>query len=117
MGKAEIGKAVIGMLKGGKIDMDALRAFAASPFGESIKDIMKLIDEELIPPLEDAHKINQDELDTLAAELGKCDTTRLVNIGIADESKEKYEEFGPLHKTCREGEAGKKLEQTECYNE
>ena len=43
--------------------------------------------------------------------------SRKVNVAISDKSKVKYLKFGPLHKTCREGEAGKSVEKTECYKE
>jgi hypothetical protein len=92
-------------------------AFAATPFGDSVQKIINLIDKEMFPKVIEGHKLNQKELDELAAELKKCDSTRKLNIAISDKSKAKYLKLGPLHRTCRDGEAGKSVEKTECYKE
>jgi len=89
-------------------------AFGATPFGDSVKKIVDLIEKEMMPKVLEAHTADQNELDKLAKELAKCATTKSSMVGIADKSKTKYLKFSPLHKTCREGEAGLLISKTEC---
>jgi len=109
-------KAITGMiLEKGFSGSEA--AFMATPFGDSVGKIIALIGKEMIPQVKEAHKVNQKELDRLAAALKKCGKARKGNIAIADKSKAKYFKFSPLHLTCRQGEAGKKTEMMECFDE
>merc|ERR1719446_1276653 len=90
-------------------------AFAATPFGNSVKTIMEVIQDEMLPKVVDAHEHDQDELNRLSGILTACGTTKDTMVGIADESKDKYEEFSPEHKKCREGQAGLSTALSDCY--
>jgi len=100
-------KAITGMVLG-KGFAGSEAAFMATPFGDSVGKIIALIEKEMIPQVKEAHKVNQNELNKLAAALKKCGKARKGNIAIADKSKAKYFKFSALHLTCRQGEAGKK---------
>jgi len=92
-------------------------AFGATPFGNSVKKIVDLIDKDMFPKIIEGHKADQDELNTLSQLLAKCGKTKNVMTAIADKSKTKYLKFSPLHKTCRTGEAGLYSSKEECYEE
>merc|ERR1719498_1379123 len=117
IGKGESLEKVVTDMITGKSNMTLEEAFMGTPFGDSVDKILKLIDEELIPKVQQAHDADQQELDDLAASLATCAESKKSNIEVADESKEKFDEFAPLHQTCRNGEAGKKTEMEECYSD
>ena len=91
--------------------------FGATPFGNSVKKIINLIDKEMFPAVKEGHKADQEELNALAKTWTKCGSTKATMIAIADKSKTKYLKFSPLHKTCRTGEAGLFTSKEECYDE
>jgi len=77
-----------------------------SDFEEPIRKIQELIDNELLPAVEEAHGDNQKEMDKLKEELNHCHTTLTTALSSAETEEKTYLDTSPLHKTCRDGEAG-----------
>lgn len=92
-------------------------SFTATPFGKSVGQIMNLIEKDMMPKVLASHTGNQQELDTLMAQVHECRATKDLGVKKADKKKMVYFKMSPLHKTCRAGEAGKYTEKTECNNE
>jgi hypothetical protein len=91
--------------------------FEATPFGDSVKKILHLIEGVMMPKVIEAHDANQKELDKLAADVTKCGATKNSQIEKANTKKVLYLKFSPLHKTCRAGEAGAYTEKSTCWEE
>jgi len=107
----------------GLLKMSSLRgnmskeAFEATPLGKSVKKIMNIIQNTMMPTVIEAHNTNQDQLRKSAAELRKCGSTKNTQVALANQKKRAYLKFSPLHKTCRAGEAGFHTEKTTCWEE
>lgn len=92
-------------------------SFGATPFGNSVSQISKLIEDDMMPKVLAAHTANQRELEKLMDEVHDCAMTKNISVQKADTKKTMYLKMSPLHKTCRSGEAGKYTEKTECLGE
>merc|ERR1719174_1241036 len=82
-----------------------LNADAATPMGDSVGQISKLINDTMMPKVLHSHRANQEELDKLAKSLSHCGTIMTASIKAADKQKHRYETNSPLHKACRAREA------------
>jgi len=92
-------------------------SLVGTPFGKSVKQIRDLIEKDMMPKVLAAHEENQKTLNKLVKELRECGSTKITQIAQADKKKQIYLKTSPLHKTCREGEAGKHTEKIDCRNE
>jgi hypothetical protein len=91
--------------------------FGGTPMGKSVKQIMDLIEKDMMPKVLAAHTANQRQLDELMGQINECAATKTIGVGKADKKKATYLMMSPLHKTCRAGEAGKHTEKSECNQE
>jgi hypothetical protein len=71
----------------------------------------------MMPKVVEAHNASQMELNTLAADVFKCGTTKNTHVKKADSIKAQYLKFAPLHQTCRAAEAGVSTTRTACWEE
>jgi len=92
-------------------------AFDATPFKKSVKQIMDLITNTMMPKVLEAHTANQNELLRLASEVDKCGSTKKNQVANANKRKRSYLRLSPMHGTCRTGEAGLSTERTQCHDE
>jgi hypothetical protein len=81
----ELWKLAPGTAEGDAIDVKSLEdtvtnmmlnkgeaGFGATPFGNSVKKIINLIDKEMFPKVKEGHKADQEELNALAKTWTKC---------------------------------------------
>jgi len=87
---------------------------AATPMGNSVKQIKDLIQKTMLPKVGSAHKANQKELDRLAGDVGLCEATKSNDEQVANVEKALYEKASPLHKQCRAREAALATEAFGC---
>jgi len=73
---------------------------------DAIEKIKDLITSKMLPEVEDAHSVNQQEMDALHVDYETCRTTKDTAVRVAEQSESAYTTESPLHITCREGEAG-----------
>lgn len=99
---------VIGLSKGG---------FGATPFGDSVKKITNIIQNEMMPQVIKFHSADQDKLNSLNAEWKSCATTRKAQLSTANKLKVKYVQYSGSHKSCRAAEAALYRENVECHEE
>merc|ERR1719321_1328262 len=88
---------VLGLSKGGA---------GATPFGGSVNKILKVITDEMIPAVLNAHERDQKELNKLAAAVKGCATTKDNAVKKSLVDKTTYKRSSGSHKTCRVTEAG-----------
>jgi len=91
--------------------------FDATPFGASVKKILHLIEGVMMPQVQEAHEVNQEQLFRTDSDLIKCGSVKNSSVQGANLKKAKYERLSPLHATCRLGEAGSYTEKTTCWEE
>merc|ERR1719247_1759596 len=99
---------VIGLSKGG---------FGATPFGDSVKKITNIIQNEMMPQVINFHTKDQKDLDLLYEEWKSCATTRKAQLSTANKLKVKYVQYSGSHKSCRAAEAALYRENVECHEE
>lgn len=92
-------------------------AFDATPFGNSVKKIMDLIENSMMPQVLETHTANQNELLELSAQVTTCGKVKNTQVAKAGKKKRLYLKLSPMHRTCRAGEAGLSAERTECHEE
>ena len=99
---------VIGLSKGG---------FGATPFGNSVKKITDIINNEMMPQVIKFHSADQDKLNALNNEWKSCASTRKAQLTTANQLKVKYVKYSGNHKSCRAAEAALYRENVECHEE
>jgi len=97
--------------------MSGKGGLAGTPLGKSVRQISKIIKDEMIVKVNDAHKSNQAQLIKEAKSIEECGSTKESQVATANIKKGVYLRTSPLHKTCRAGEEGKLNEKTEAHNE
>merc|ERR1719401_1729613 len=83
---------VLGLTKG---------VVGATPFGDSTKKILALLEKDMMPKIIDAHEKNQKELKRLHAQILTCSMVRKKAMSLATKSRATYLATSPKHKTCR----------------
>jgi hypothetical protein len=102
--------AIMSLMKGGS-------AFGATPMGGSVKKIVNILTNDMMPKVKDAHKADQNELNRLMAQLKKCFTNRDKGLKMAAPFDKMYKHNGAHHKTCRAAEAVKFSSKTACLKQ
>jgi len=88
-----------------------------SPMAESVKQLVDLINDTMLPAVEDAHNASLQELERLVGQVHACNTNKENSEEEAYGQKLKYEKNSPLHKECRETEAVRYTAKKECLVE
>jgi len=88
-----------------------------TPMGESIKEIERVIQEEMIDQVTAAHESNQKKLLEEVDAINECSATKNEQVASAKKVETIYLATGPKHKLCRAGEAGKFTEKRDVHAE
>jgi hypothetical protein len=84
---------------------------------EVVAMVKQLIEEKMIPGLEQAVRDQQNELNTLKSHIDDCTDSKATAFGGVNAEKAKYEKYSPLHKECRGVEAVKFGSYASCSQE
>jgi len=86
----------------------------ATPMGDSVRQMKKLITETMLSKVRTAHSNNQNTLSRLAKELDNCGKLKQGQMQLAAKKESKYKEASPMHKACRAAEANFATERNAC---
>merc|ERR1719440_2504770 len=89
----------------------------ATPLGKSVKKIVHILNNVMLPKVWDAHKADQNELRQLMRQLRKCFSVRDSATKAAVPWKTKYLKQSKNHKTCRQDEAVKYSSKEACLKQ
>jgi hypothetical protein len=93
--------------------MIASSGFAATPMGDSVKQIEKQI-KNMKQKVIAAHNRDQKKINSLGDALAKCGRLRNNGFKAAELVWKEYSKYSKLHKKCREIEAVKLMSKIEC---
>lgn len=86
----------------------------ATPMGDSVSQMKKMINEVMLGKVQEAHDSNQKGLNDLAAGADKCGSQKDSQLTFAQKKEKTYKEKSPVHKTCRAAEAQAATEMNNC---
>jgi len=88
--------------------------FGATPMGSSVRKMKSLIATVMLDKVKKAHSSNQQTLNRLAEDVGKCGGARKNMLAHASKFGNSYKSKSPLHKSCRAAEANLATEKNTC---
>jgi hypothetical protein len=79
--------------------------FGATPMGDSVTKIIKIVRDTMEPKVQDASESDQKNLNNLAAEIAQCGSEKTDALKVAQVQLAKYDKESGLHQKCRAQEA------------
>jgi hypothetical protein len=92
-------------------------ALSGTPLGKSVKKIVNILNNVMMPKVKDAHRADQTELHKLMSELKKCFTVKSRATKSAAPFALKYKKQSKFHKECRSDEAVKYSSKEACLKQ
>jgi hypothetical protein len=93
------------------------KRFSATPMGESVSQISKIVSETMLPKVRAAHRSDQMTLKRLNDDIKKCGGTMKSGFAASKRNDRQYRRFSGLHKSCRSSEAIKRSSKLRCVAE
>merc|ERR1719329_1516881 len=79
--------------------------FGATPMGGSVKQISNIISKDMMPKVLAAHRVDQKNLNRLAAAIAKCGSVKNANLRKAVPAQRQYYQYSRYHQSCRRHQA------------